>query len=314
MHADVLGERARLTPGKTALVCVADGSRYTYGQLDRRAGRMADAWLGACRFAPGDRVGLLAHNRVEYLDALFAAARSGVILVPLATRLTPHEIAFIAKDAGLRGFMYAGEFADAVRELTRAIDVERWIALDSPAAPDHARLDGTLAEAGEAPAPAGVFRPAPEDICCLLYTSGTTGKPKGVMVPHRMMAWNGYNTAMCWQLREDDVSPIFTPLYHAGGLGAFLFPIFSIGGTIVLHAGFDPDEIWRTMERERCTVVLGVPTIYKLLMEAPAFQTADLARVRWLISGGARFRCTSSRRTTVAAWLSSRATASPRSA
>jgi fatty-acyl-CoA synthase len=201
--------------------------------------------------------------------------------------LTPHEIAVIAKDAGLRGFMYAGEFADAVRELATAVDVERWIALDGPAAPDHARLADVLAQAGEAPATAGVPRPAPEDICCLLYTSGTTGKPKGVMVPHRMMAWNGYNTAMCWQLREDDVSPIFTPLYHAGGLGAFLFPLFSIGGTIVLHAGFDPDEIWRALERERCTVVLGVPTIYKLLMEAPGFQTADLSSVRWLISGGA---------------------------
>ena len=107
------------------------------------------------------------------------------------------------------------------------------------------------------------------------------------MVPHRMVGWNGYNTAMCWQLREDDVSPIFTPLYHAGGLGAFLLPIFAIGGTIVLHAGFDAEEIWRTIERERCTVVLGVPTIYKLLMEAPAFQTVDLSHVRWLISGGA---------------------------
>ena len=107
------------------------------------------------------------------------------------------------------------------------------------------------------------------------------------MVPHRMVGWNGFNTAMCWQLREDDVSPIFTPLYHAGGLGAFLLPIFSIGGTIVLHAGFDPEEIWRTIERERCTVVLGVPTIYKLLMEAPAFETVDLSHVRWLISGGA---------------------------
>jgi fatty-acyl-CoA synthase len=287
IHADVLGERARLTPGKTALVCVADGARYTYRDLDQRAGRMADAWLGACRFAPGDRVGLLAHNRVEFIDAFFAAARSGVILVPLATRLTPREIEFIAKDAGLRGLIYGGEFAETVLALTGVIDVESWIALDDRAAPGHARLVGLLGEALARPARTGASRPGPEDICCLLYTSGTTGKPKGVMVPHRMVAWNGYNTAMCWQLREDDVSPIFTPLYHAGGLGAFLLPIFSIGGTIVLHAGFDPEQIWRTIEQERCTVVLGVPTIYKLLMETPGFRTVDLSHVRWLISGGA---------------------------
>ena len=287
MHADIVGERARLTPGKTALVCVADGSRYSYGDLDWRAGRLVRAWLGPCGFEPGDRVAILAHNRVEFVDAFFAAARSGVILVPLGTKLTAHEIAFIAKDAGLRGIMYGGEFAETVRTLAGLAEVPRWVALDEPAADGHARLGALLQEAAAGPAPVPARRPDPEDVCCLLYTSGTTGKPKGVMVPHRMVAWNGYNTAMCWQLREDDVSPIFTPLYHAGGLGAFLLPIFCIGGTIVLHAGFDPDEIWRVLERERCTVVLGVPTIYKLLMEAPAFQTADLSRVRWLISGGA---------------------------
>jgi len=287
IHADVLGERARLTPDKTALVCVADGSRHAYRDLDLRVQRLVRAWLGPCGLKPGDRVALLAHNRVEYVDAFFAAARSGVILVPLGTRLTPHEMAFIATDAGLGGIMYGGEFAETIRALAALTGIPRWIALDEPAAAGHVLLDDMLEGGDAGAAPAGVVRPAPEDICCLLYTSGTTGKPKGVMVPHRMVAWNGYNTALCWQLREDDVSPIFTPLYHAGGLGAFLLPIFSIGGTIVLHAGFDPEEIWRTIERERCTVVLGVPTIYKLLMEAPAFRTVDLSHVRWLISGGA---------------------------
>ena len=287
IHADVIGERARLTPEKTALVCVADGSRYTYRDLDERASRLARAWLGASGLAPGDRVALLSHNRVEFIDAFFAAAKSGVILVPLGTRLTPHEIGFIARDAGLAGIMYGGEFAETIRALTGSADIPRWIALDGPAAPGHESLAALLGRGDACGPPAGAPRPGPEDVCCLLYTSGTTGNPKGVMVPHRMVAWNGYNTAMCWQLREDDVSPVFTPLYHAGGLGAFLLPIFTIGGTIVLHAGFDPDEVWRTIERERCTVVLGVPTIYKLLMESPAFRTVDLSHVRWLISGGA---------------------------
>jgi fatty-acyl-CoA synthase len=102
-----------------------------------------------------------------------------------------------------------------------------------------------------------------------------------------MVAWNGYNTVCCWQLTAADVSPIFTPLYHAGGLAAFLVPIFTVGGTIVLHRGFDPAEIWRTIEAERCTVVLGVPTIWKLLLEAPQFATTDLSSIRALYSGGA---------------------------
>jgi fatty-acyl-CoA synthase len=282
IHADILGERTRLTPDKTALVTVPQGARFTYRALDERARRVASAWLGACGLSPGDRVGLLASNRVEFLDAFFAAAKSGIILVPLSTRLTPHELEYIVRDAGLRAFMYGGDFADAVRALCDAAPVERWIALDEPLNTAHARLEDLL-PLGIGPLP----RQDPEAVCCLLYTSGTTGKPKGVMVPHRMVTWNGYNTVACWQLREDDVSPIFTPLYHAGGLGAFLVPIFTIGGTIVLHAGFDPAEIWRTIERERCTVVLGVPTIYKVLMEAPEFDRVDLSHVRAFMSGGA---------------------------
>ncbi|HKS25458.1 MAG TPA: AMP-binding protein, partial [Thermoanaerobaculia bacterium] len=128
---------------------------------------------------------------------------------------------------------------------------------------------------------------APSDIYCLLYTSGTTGKPKGVMIPRRQLYWNGYNTAINWDLRADDVSPIFTPLYHAGGIAAFTIPIFTAGGTMVLHKSFDAAQVWQTIERERCTVVLGVPTIWKMLLDAPEFAAARLDHVRWFISGGA---------------------------
>ncbi|MFI5166359.1 MAG: class I adenylate-forming enzyme family protein [Thermoanaerobaculales bacterium] len=283
LHGDLLGERARLSPDKTALVFVPTGERLTYRQLDERASRTAEAWhdLGLVK---GDRIGLLAHNRVEFLDCFFAAGKSGVVLAPLGTRLTAHELAYVVHDSGMRALVYDGAFAAIVSELRRLAFLDHWIALDEPIDPSDARLADLLART-RGPGPRTPV--APEDPYCLLYTSGTTGKPKGVIIPHRMVTWNGYNTALSWQLREDDVSPIFTPLYHAGGLGAFLVPIFAIGGTIVLHAGFDPTEIWRTIERERCTVVLGVPTIWKLLMETPEFSSADLSHVRWLASGGA---------------------------
>ncbi|NJL28236.1 MAG: long-chain fatty acid--CoA ligase, partial [Thermoanaerobaculia bacterium] len=184
----------------------------------------------------------------------------------------------------LAALVYDGAFADVVGELRERVDVAHWIALDAPAPGDLG-----YAEAVAALEPKGFERTpcSGEDVYCLLYTSGTTGKPKGVMIPHRMVAWNGYNTVCCWQLRADDVSPIFTPLYHAGGLMAFLVPIFTIGGTIVLHQGFDADQVWRTIETEGATVILGVPTIWKMLMDSPRFAAADLSRVRWLISGGA---------------------------
>jgi len=285
ISADVLGERARLTPDALALVVVEPAARLTYRELDERAVRCALAWR-ALGLAPGDRVAILAHNRPEYLDAFFAAGKSGIILVTLGTRLTAHELAPILADSGARVLLFDGAFTATVASLRgAAAGIERWVALDGPPAPGDLVQAQLLAETdpvGFTPA-----RCAPEDVYCLLYTSGTTGRPKGVMIPHRQIAWNGYNTVCGWQLRPDDVSPIFTPLYHAGGLMAFLGPIFTIGGTIVLHRAFDPAEIWRTVAAERCTVILGVPTIWKLLAEAPEFATADLSSVRCLYSGGA---------------------------
>ncbi len=271
-HGDLLGERARLTPDKTGLVYVPTGERFTYAEMDARAVRMAGAWhsLGLRK---GDRVALLADNRPEILDAFFAAPKSGVIFVPLGTRLTVREMAGILADAAPSAFFYGAEYADKVRELRELVNIPHWISLEEPLKVTDSDWRPELGD--------------PEDLWCLLYTSGTTGKPKGVMLPYRMIVWNGYNTVLGWQLREDDVSSIFTPLYHAGGLGAFLVPIVTIGGTVILHRGFDASEVWRTIEAEGATVVLGVPTIWQMLAEAPEFETADLSRVRWLISGGA---------------------------
>jgi fatty-acyl-CoA synthase len=284
LHGDLLGERARLTPEKLALVYVPTGERLTYRQLDERASRCADSWLGPLGLVKGDRIGLLVGNRVEFLDCFFAAGKSGVIVVPLSTRATAHELTPIVRDSGMRALVYDGAHAAVAAGLRPLVDLDTRVALDAPAFPSDLSWSDLLPRTTNHE-PRTTVRP--EDTYCLLYTSGTTGKPKGVMIPHRMVSWNAVSTACSWQLREDDVSPIFTPLYHAGALGAFLTPMVAIGGTVVLHADFDAAEVWHTIAAERCTVVLGVPTIWKLLMEAPEFATADLSPVRWLISGGA---------------------------
>jgi fatty-acyl-CoA synthase len=260
---DLLSERARVTPNRLALVSVATGERITYQDLNARAEQAAETLRAILQ--PGDRFGLLTNNSVEFLELFFAAGKAGMIVVPLSTRATEHELKHIVKDCGMKAMFYGPGF-EAIDLMIPSYETE-WREVS----------------------PANRQPPAvnPEDPYCLLYTSGTTGKPKGVMIPRRQLYWNGYNTALNWGLREDDVSPIFTPLYHAGGIAAFLIPIFCAGGTIVLHKSFDAAEVWRVLERERCTVVLGVPTIWKLLMDAPQFATVDLSHVRWFISGGA---------------------------
>jgi fatty-acyl-CoA synthase len=262
---DLLAERARLTPDKLALVSIETGERLTYAELNERAERAAGAVVAA-GVGPGDRYGILLHNSVDFLALFFAAAKCGAIVVPLSTRATPHELGQIVADCSMSVLFTSGGF-DVSAVGCRVSGVET-LASNSFPTPDSRH-------------------PTAEDIYCLLYTSGTTGNPKGVMIPKRQLWWNGYNTAVNWGLRDDDVCPIYTPLYHAGGVAAFLIPIFTVGGTIVLHRGFDPGEVWRGIEEEKATVVLGVPTTLKMLMESPEFAAADLSHVRWFISGGA---------------------------
>jgi len=259
---DLLAERARITPDRVALVSVETGERLTYAQLNSRANDAAAMILDA-GLESGDRAGLFAHNSIDFIALFFGALKTGVIVVPLSTRATAHELSIIAADCGMKILFHDGSAPDV-----NGVTLTKMNTVPSARTIAHWIHD-------------------PESTACLLYTSGTTGKPKGVMIPHRQLLANGYNTAINWGLREDDVAPIFTPLYHAGGVAVFLIPLFLMGGTIVLHRGFDAAEVWETIERERCTIVLGVPTIWKMLRDAPQFAAADLSHVRWFISGGA---------------------------
>jgi fatty-acyl-CoA synthase len=286
LQADIVGERARLTPKRPALVVVEPELRLDYGELDERVARCARVLTEILGMGHGDRVGILSHNRVEYLEAFFAAGKTGITVVPLGTRLTAAELEHIIRDSGLRILLYDEANAETVGRLRSLVALEAWVALDSPLETNDASYADLVASLPNDSA----WQPTlcdGEDLFALLYTSGTTGQPKGVMIPHRMVIANAFNTVCGWQLTSSDISPVFTPLYHTGGLMAFMVPLFVIGGTVVLHRGFDAAEVLATIESEGCTVVLGVPAIWKMLLEAPEFATVDLCRVRWFISGGA---------------------------
>ena len=282
---DILGERARLSPDAVALIHVPTRRQFTYAELDRRALQCARVWTDLCSLLPRDRVCILSENRTEYVDAFWAAGKSGIILVPLGTRSTARELQQILADCGPRCLMYSARYEKLAKELQQLVPFEHSISLDAEdSAPKALSYAEAIGRVLPDPLPTRV---QPEDVFCLLYTSGTTGQPKGVMIPHRQIAWNAYNTVVSWQLRQSDRVQVYTPMYHAGGLTVFMTPLFAIGGSIVVHDGFNAAEILQTLRDYECTILFGVPTIFKMLIDSPEFAAVDLSHVRWCASGGA---------------------------
>lgn len=286
MHAaNLLSHRALLTPQREALVELASERRYSFAELNARANRLAHFLRERLGVEKGDRVSILAHNSVVYIDLFYAVGKIGAVLAPLNWRLAARELAYILADSRPKALLCGPEFTATLAELRTGVDVGRCVALEGAVidgAPDY---DAALAEmpATEPPRP----ELDAEDPYCLLYTSGTTGQPKGAVIPHRQVLFNCVNTAASWGLSERDVSPVFVPLFHAGGLFAFLTPLLYLGGKIVLARSLEVEESMWVMEEEGCTVILGVPTIFRMWMASPWFPAADFSRVRWFVSGGA---------------------------
>ncbi|MCA9948764.1 MAG: long-chain fatty acid--CoA ligase [Anaerolineales bacterium] len=282
---NLLGQRANLTPNREALLELDTGIRYTYKQLNNRANRAAN-WLLSLGIGYGDRISILAHNSVVYLDLFYGAAKIGAVFAPLNWRLVAQELVYIVNDCAPKIIFCDPDFAPLLSEMQPHISVEHFASLNGAEIQDAIVYEAAYAAASTSEPP----RPSelnPETPHCILYTSGTTGRPKGAIIPQRQVLWNCINTAVSWGLNENDVSPVFTPMFHAGGLFAFLTPLFYLGGRIILGKGFDVEASMRVILEEKCSVILGVPTLFQMWLNMPNFDDLDFSHVRFFISGGA---------------------------
>ena len=273
-------------PGKEAVRELSPPRSLSYADLDRRADALA-AHLATLGLGRGDRVALLAHNGVETFDLQFACGRSGAIAVLLNWRLTVPELEYILKDCAPRLLIHDVEFSDTAQALQRLCGIPTLLCTDPRGGAEANPYEAALAACLGQLAPREAL--THDDVVTIMYTSGTTGHPKGAMITHGMNFWNCANLGTPAGVGQDTVQLVVLPLFHTGGLNCYANPVLHAGGTVVIMRSFDPGQALRVIgdPAQRISHFFGVPAPYQFMAQHPDFATTDLSRLRGAGVGGA---------------------------
>ncbi|WP_433868877.1 acyl-CoA synthetase [Saccharopolyspora sp. CA-218241] len=273
--------RIRRDPGRTALTFRAQS--WSYGALDERVTRLAHALRGL-GVGRGDRVALVSPNHPAYLEALFACGLLGAVFVPLNARSAAPEIAFALRDSGAAVLVHSAAVAATAVEAAESAGTPRRIVVDGP--PDAAALDYEALIEGAATdrldEPVGH-----DDPCAIMYTSGTTGRPKGVVLTHGGVTFAVLNPVLDLDLTTDEVALVCAPLFHTAALDFVALPVLLKGGTVHVEERFDPGRVLALVERRRVTYTFGVPTMCDALSAHPDWPGADLSSLRRVVVAAA---------------------------
>jgi fatty-acyl-CoA synthase len=276
--------RAFLSGDRVALI---DGDRrITYTEFDRRTDQLARG-LRELGVRQGDRVAALLVNSAAFVETMFATAKLGAVFVPINFRLAAPEVAYLLADSGADVVVWSGRLSALARAAldNDGVRVRARVVADGQADDGEIGFEQLLASRD---AQALGMSVAGTDLCCLMYTSGTTGRPKGAMLTHDNMLWNVINYLSVGRgLREGDRTVMVAPLFHIGALGTFTLPLLYVGGTITLLPSFDPGETLAAMARERVTVQFMVPAMWAALTAVPGFTTYDLSALELAMTAGA---------------------------
>jgi O-succinylbenzoate-CoA ligase len=276
----VLEHHARRTPHKP--LAVSGNDVVNYRAMQERAAAVAGG-LQARGVGSGDVVGLLSYNNIEFLTTIFAANHLGAIAMPINWRLAAPELRFILEHSQARALVCDDALVELANDATRELpgDLVR-VCISNPPVEGWVRFADLGAESPPAPR-ASV---AGDDLHRLMYTSGTTGRPKGVMLTHANLAWKNYAHIAEFGFTDADVGLACGPLYHVGALDLVTTTMIAVGATTVIHRVFDADAVVDEIERSRVTTVWAAPAMVRAILDVEGVDDRDLSSVRVIIAGG----------------------------
>jgi acyl-CoA synthetase (AMP-forming)/AMP-acid ligase II len=238
----------------------------TYHEFNDRVNRLAN---GLIRFGlnKGDKVAVLLFNSIPLVEIFFASGKTGGVFTPVNFRFTAEEVFYILDHSDARFFIYGEEFSYLVEKIwPRLNKVQFYISVGNSTPSTEMHYETVLRES--VPEEPEVFL-SEEDECQLMYTSGTTGKPKGAILTHGNLLWNLFNTILGREEKEGETSIVIGPLYHTAALNNHFLTRVAMAGTSVLVKHFEPEKVLELIEKERATVISGAPSAYHLMLSLP---------------------------------------------
>jgi fatty-acyl-CoA synthase len=276
---DWLSKWNEYSPSKIALKEFETGKTLTYRELNNVSSRLAGMLVDGYKLTHGDRFMALAENCIEYFIFFFAAQKAGLILIPVNFRLTSPEIDFLIRDSEPKVIITEKKYADKFNGCPSARQVKHILELEEIGALLYENKEIECGFEGRLPL-------SEEDPIFILYTSGTTGIPKGALYTHKMLAWNSFNTTMRLDITSDERSVSCMPQFHTGGWNVIPTPFLHRGAYLCITKKFEPEAILQSLQDEKATMFVAVPTMLQLMAQSPLFEKADLSAMKYFVIGG----------------------------
>jgi len=263
---------ADLTPQKVACFTVDDNQSYTYAEINKNANQVAAYFQQSFDLKKGDRICILSENCIENLILFSVAQKIGIVLIPLNFRLTKHEIDKLIFDAKPSVVLYQESFSNLLPAQNDVFHIIKIESLTNKSLNGNATFIHQEVEI--------------DDAIFILYTSGSSGFPKGAIYTHKMLFWNSLNTSVSLYISNQTVTLNVMPPFHTGGWNVLVTPVLHHGGSVVLLKKFSAYEVLSYLESHKCNQFMAVPTMLKMLADNDYFESSNLSSLPYIIVGG----------------------------